>query len=252
MRVETELLETGVPVRAPRPATVAPPRRRRRIDGFDLAVLGAFGAVSMWVLVLDLWQVVAHGRVWTGTDGFYLVDQMQYLAWIRDASHHVLASNLFVLHSTPSDYFQPAVAISGGLSALGVAPWLSLLLWKPVAVGAAFYAIRNYALRSLTGLWPRRAALVLGLFFGSFSVIYGSFGVVGDLLPGFLSWGYTFGLLAVAALLGALVAYDRARGRPRLAWAPALLGALAGSLHPWQGELLIVIVVCSELVAWRA
>jgi len=93
---------------------------------------------------------------------------------------------------------------------------------------------------------------VLGLFFGSFSVIYGSFGVVGDLFPGFLSWGYTFGLLAVAAMLGALVAYDRARGRPRLAWAPALLGALAGSLHPWQGELLIVIVVCSELVAWRA
>jgi hypothetical protein len=251
MRVETELLESVPVLRAPPPVVVAPPRRRRRIDRFDIAVLASFSAVSIWVLVLDLWQVVAHGRVWTGTDGFYLVDQMQYLAWIRDASHHLLASNLFVLHSTPADYFQPAVAISGLLSGLGMPPWLSLLLWKPVAVGAAFYAVRVYARRNLTGLWQRRAALVLGLFFGSFSVIYGSFGVVGDLFPGFLSWGYTFGLLAVAAMLGALLVYDRSRRRDGMAWAPALLGALAGSLHPWQGELLILVVLGAELVGWR-
>ena len=78
--------------------------------------------------------MVVNGRVWTGTDGVYIVDQMQYLAWIRDASHHVLSSNLFVLRATPHDYFQPAVVISGAITALGVAPWLSLLLWKPVAV----------------------------------------------------------------------------------------------------------------------
>jgi hypothetical protein len=252
MRIESELLETGGGVRAPRTTRLVRAPKRRRIDRFDLGVLGVFAAVSVWVLALDLFQVVAHGRVWTGTDGFYLVDQMQYLAWIRAASHHVLASNLFVLQGTPADYFQPAVAISGALSALGVAPWLALLLWKPVAVAAAFYAIRQYARRSLTGVWARRAALVLALFFGSFSVIYGSFGVVGDLFPGFLSWGYTFGLLAVAAMLAALVSYDRNRDSDRLRWAPALLGALSASLHPWQGELLIVILVCAELVNWRS
>src|SRR5437764_11888380 len=115
------------------------PRLPRRLDRFDLFVLLAFAAMSMWVVVLDVHRASAHGLVWTGTDGFYIVDQMQYLAWISDASHHLLVSNLFVLRGTPADYFQPAVVISGALAALGLAPWLALLLWKPVAVLVAFY-----------------------------------------------------------------------------------------------------------------
>lgn len=244
--------ESATAERSDAPAAVPFVQRRRRIDWFDLAVLTAFGGVSVWALALDLWQVLAHARAWSGTDGVYLVDQMQYLAWISDASRHGLASNLFVLRDTPADYFQPAVALSGVISALGVAPWLSLLLWKPVAVGGAFYAARQYARRSLAGRGCRRAALVLGLFFGSFSLVYGSFGVVGDLYPGFLLWGYPFGLLALAAMLLALLAYERGRARGRFTWAPALLGALASSLHPWQGEVLILTVIGAELATWRA
>src|ERR1700761_3560370 len=142
MRVE---VGTSTPLldRASVPAGV----RRRKLDRFELGILIAFGAVSLWVLTLDLLQVIVNGRVWTGTDGVYIVDQMQYLAWIRSASQHLLASNMFVLRSTPADYFQPAVVISGGLSALGLAPWLALLVWKPVAVGATFFATRAYVRR---------------------------------------------------------------------------------------------------------
>lgn len=242
-----------------REATLAPTARGsvgaeasgRHIDRFELVLLATFAGVSAWVLGLDLWQVVVHGRSWTGTDGLYLVDQMQYLAWIRDASHHSFASNLFVLRATPHDYLMPAVAISGGISAFGVAPWLSLLLWKPVAVAGTFWSVRAYGARSLVGLWPRRAALVLGLFFGSFSLIYGSFGVLDDLFPGFQAWGYPFGLMALAAMVAGLLAYSRARAENRLAWTPGLLGALASWLHPWQGELLILILIGSELMLWR-
>ncbi|MDQ6819549.1 MAG: hypothetical protein M3076_04280 [Actinomycetota bacterium] len=249
MRVDLEVAE---PLRSSAKASpVWPaPAPGRRIDGFDLAVLGAFACVSLWILALDLWQVLAHGRVWTGTDGIYLVDQMQYLAWIRDAAHHLFASNLFVLRSTPSDYFQPAVAISGALTAVGVPPWLALLLWKPVAVLCVFFGTRRYVRDTLTGKWPRRAALVLAIFYGAFSVVYGSFGVVGDLQFTFLSWGYTFGLLAVGLLLLALISYDRARARGRRIWLPGLLGAIASLLHPWQGELLIVLILSVELVMW--
>jgi hypothetical protein len=248
MRVELESPEAAVAVPEYPPAPPAAPPRHRGLDYFELSMLAVFGAISLWVLALDLFQVVAHGRVWTGTDGVYLVDQMQYLAWIRDAANHGLASNLFVLHSTSADYFQPAIQISGAISALGVAPWLSLLLWKPVAVIAAFFAVRAYAYRTLDGLWPRRAALVLGLFFGALTISAGAVTVFGDLFLGFLSWGYTFGLIAVAAMAGALLTYDRARTGDRIRWAPGLLGAAASLLHPWQGELLIILIVGGELI----
>ena len=192
-------------------------------------MLFAFAAISMWVLALDVWRVVFDGGVWTGTDGVYIVDQLQYLAWIKDASSHILVSNLFVLRSTPTDYFQPAVVISGGLTALGMAPWLSLLLWKPVAVIGFFFAVRAFASRLLTGVWPRRAALVLALFFGSFTNVYGHFSVLGDLFPGFLSWGYVFGLMALAAMVWALVAHHDSRLNDRRLWLAGLLGCVC---HP--------------------
>ena len=140
MRLEIELVDGGRGGPAPDlpPVRISPPRRRG-LDRFEWSVLLAFSAVSLFVLGADLWQVIVNGRVWTGTDGVYIVDQMQYLAWITDASKHILASNLFVLRDTPGDYFNPAVVVSGGLTALGMAPWLSLLLWKPVAVVFAFY-----------------------------------------------------------------------------------------------------------------
>lgn len=255
MRVELDVagVPRTAPVRPKPPSAKAAEPRGRRLDWFEVAVFAAFVLVSLWVLAVDLFQVVAHGRVWTGTDGVYLVDQAQYLAWIQSASHHLLSSNLFVLRGTPADYFQPAVAISGGLTALGVAPWLSLMLWKPVAVVVAFGGFDAFIRRTVPGVWPRRAALVLALFFGSFTIVEGSFGVVGDLFAGFLSWGYTFGLLAVGLMVLALIAYDRGRGgrSPRYVWVAALLGAAAASLHPWQGELLILILLGTELAAWR-
>jgi hypothetical protein len=215
-------------------------------------MLGLFALLSVWVLGLDLWQVVAHGRVWTGTDGIYIVDQMQYLGWIQSASHHFLVSNMFVLRGTPADYFMPAVTISAGLTALGVPAWLSLLLWKPVAVAAMFFAVRAYAHRNLGGTWERRIVLALGLFFGSATLVYGTWGTLGDLFVPFLSWGYTFGLMALATMIFAILAYDRARGvrTGQIGWLPALLGALASLLHPWQGELLILVVLGAEALAW--
>ena len=199
-------------------------------------------ALSMWVVALNLWLASSHGLVWTGIDGEFPVDQMQYLAWVQDASRHVQVSDLFVLRSTPHDYLQPMVVISGRLTAVGMAPWLALLLWKPVALAAIFFAVRAYCRRALTTRWERLAAIAVGLFAASF-------GTLGDEWIPFLSWGYLFGLVALAAMVGALVAYDRARREHHYLWAAPSLGLLASWLHPWQGELLILVILGSELLA---
>ncbi|HEY8625433.1 MAG TPA: hypothetical protein VIL82_05470 [Solirubrobacteraceae bacterium] len=247
MRVELSM----APMVLPREPDTVKPRFRGRLRRYEIGLLAVFAAMSMWVVAIDLWQVIAHGWVWTGTDGFYIVDQMQYLAWIQSASHHVFSANLFVLRGTPADYFQPAVAISGAITALGVAPWLALLLWKPVAVVAIFFGIRAYIARAVPSGPGRAVALTLGLFFASVSLVYGKLSIVGDLVPGFLSWGYPFGLMATAGLLFALLSYDRARTDRRVAWTPGLLGMLAAGLHPWQGEMLILIVLGAELMRRR-
>jgi hypothetical protein len=247
VRVQSPL---AVPAAGPAPASPVA-RAPRRLDWFEIGVLAIFGAISMWVLALDVWHASADGLVWTGTDGYYIVDQMQYLSWIQAAAHHGLISNLFVLRATPSDYFQPAILISGAITALGVASWLSLLVWKPVAVVGVFLATRAVANRSFDLRSERRAALVLGLLFGSFTVIYGVVGIVGDMMSTWLSWGYPFGLMAVALVLFALVRYDRSRGAGRPDWIPGLLGALASTLHPWQGETMILLVLGAELLRWR-
>ncbi len=213
----------------------------RRLDRFDSCLLGALVVLSLWTLGLDLWQVFVHARVWTGTEAVYQEDGMQSLMWIEGILKHGASPDLYVLGRTPADFFQPLLAISAGVAALGVAPYVALLLWKPVAIVAIFFAVRAYVHRTVHGRWPRRAALALALFFG-----WGA--VIGDSWIVFWSWGYPFALIALACAIGALLAYARDRGAGRVGLLPPLLGALASWLHPWQGETLIVILIGTELV----
>lgn len=235
----------------PAPAGPTAATGRRQLDWFEFSLLGLFGALSMWVVALDVWRAVLNGLVWTGTDGFYIVDQMQYLSWIQSAAHHGLVSNLFVLRSTPADYFQPAIIVSAAITALGAPSWLALLLWKPVAVVGLFLATRAVVYRMFPLRVDRRAALTLGLMFASFSVVYGSLGIVGDTISVWVSWGYPFALMAVALIVFGMVRYDRSRTTGRVDWIPGLLGGLAATLHPWQGETMILLVLGAELMRWR-
>jgi hypothetical protein len=54
--------------------------------------------------------------------------------------------------------------------------------------------------------------------------------------------------MALAVMVWALVVYEDARGSGRRVWLPGALGAVASLLHPWNGELLIALVVAAELV----
>jgi len=220
-------------------------RWARRVDRIELALLVAFCALGSWVAVVDAVHAACGHLLWTGTAGVYLQDEMQYLAWIRDASRHVLVSDMFMVHGTAHDYLQPLVAISGGLVVLGMAPSLALELWQPLAVIAALAAVWWLIHRLVEGVGRRRAALALALFGGAVATHP-------DLWLPFWCWGYPFGLFALAGAIWALAicARERPSGRARLA--AAALGGLAAWLHPWQGETLILILLGGLWLSRRA
>jgi hypothetical protein len=214
--------------------------RLRASNWFDLGLLVIFFLVSLWVLYLNLHEAHALHLVWAGTFNTNPTDQLQYLAWIRDASHHLLVSDMFVTGPTSHDYLNPLIAAAGGLAALGVAPHYALLLFQPIAVILLFLAVRGYTRRALGSAWKYRAALMLALFSG----IPGH--VVVDVWIPFLAWGYVPATVGLAAMTGALVCYDYAARQRCPIWVPALLGMLAAWLHPWQGEELALIILLTE------
>jgi hypothetical protein len=241
--------------RAGRPPTLA----WAALGRGELAVLAVLAALSVWILSQDLLLAAQHGRVWTGTDGLLAQDQMQHLAWVRDVAGHGLASNLFVAEPRPHDYIQPVVAISAALTALGVAPWLAVLLWKPVAVGACFAAVRALVSATVRGSRARVAVLALGLLYAGWGTVaarvldlhgFAWWAISNEIWLPFWSWGYPFALIAFAAMVAALLSYARDREAGRIGWAAPALGALAAWLHPWQGQTLILMLVGAEAVLW--
>jgi hypothetical protein len=262
-----------------------------RASRAELALLVALAAWGLFpVVLLVVHAVNTHAR-FTGADGLIGwdgvlgADQLQYLAWARDAGAHGLASDLFTLAPSGHVLLEPIFTITGALWRLGVSLPLAYLLWKPVAVLVLFAATLAWA-RRLCGerLRARAAVVALSLFLytplaelvswtklgsGTFRFQMSLLG--SELLSAAGLWGYIPGLLAMAMVPVALLAVERALGPPlggpggRLAasvgpprgpLALASLAALLASwLHPWQGATLLVIfaglAVWQRLRGWR-
>ena len=233
---------------APAPAGARPfaalRRRRLQLDRFEALLLGILGAISLWTVGVALWQAAAHGLVWTGADTVFPADAMQSMSWIQGILHHGASPDLYVLAHTSADFFQPLVGLSAALAALGVAPYLVLLLWKPVAVAAIFFAVRAYVHATVTGRWPRVAALALGLFFA-----WGS--VIGDSWIPWWSWGYPFALISLSPARWALCSRTRARVRAtasaRCRWRSER--SPAGFIRGRARRCILILLAC-ELVMW--
>src|SRR4051794_23793671 len=197
------------------------------------------------------------GRPLSGADGLLASDQLQYFAWIREASHHLLIGNRFDLAPGDRAFLHPGFAISGGLHALGLSVPLSYLAWKPVAVGVTFYGCLRYVHRLLPTPGARHTALLLALFAvmpAAWLVAWSGWGgnpreytfdfISGEMWSGQYLWGYLMTAIAVFLMPLALLAHERGR----TGWAAA--GALIVCwLQPWQGATLAVIVL--GVAAWR-
>jgi hypothetical protein len=231
----------------------APRRLVASLDRIEWATLLVLTGSAFIVLA----ALLTKGRPLSGADGLLAADQLQYFAWIRDASHHLLIGNRFDLAPGDRAFLHPGFAISGGLHALGVSVPLSYLLWKPVAIGVTFCGSLLYVRRLIPTPGARHAALILALFAvmpASWLVAWSDWGgnarqytfdfISGEMWSGQYLWGYL--MTAIAVFLMPLVLLAHERGRTGWAAAGALLVCW---LQPWQGATLALIIL--GVAGWR-
>src|SRR6202042_3178857 len=114
--------------------------RTPRVTRGELVLLVGLVCWGLFPVVLLLIHAAnTHTRL-TGADGLIGADgelggdQLQYLAWIRDASAHGLAGDLFRLTEIRRVYLQPLFTISGGLYRLGGPLPIAYMIFKPFAI----------------------------------------------------------------------------------------------------------------------
>jgi hypothetical protein len=232
------------------------------------------------LIVLVLWSVAPlaallarnalRGGAFPGSDGLFVGDHLQYLAWIRDSGEQVLASTKYELVPSDPVFLHPMFLVSGIVWKLGASLQVSYLLWKPVAVAVLFVGFAAYVRRLVSpDGWARPAALALALFFYAPAVAFlARTDLAGtraheietlahELFPAGFLWGTLPTAIAVGLmplyLLGIERLLEPARRKPgRTARWYGLWTAAAGLavswLHPWQGGTLLLILV--GLVVW--
>ena len=236
---------------------------RLGLDLVELGCLVAFAGVSLALLV----PLLTRGRPLSGSDGLFPADQLQYFAWIRDASENVLVGNRFDLAPGGRPFLHPGfllTAVVHKITGIGI-PWVYIALWKPLAVGLLFAGALAYVRRLLPAGGPRHSGLILALFavmptvalvawtgWGGNARQYTFDFISGEMWTGQYLWGYLFTAIAVGLMPLVLLAAERwreGRGGTRTLVLATLGAFVVMYLQPWQGATLCAVVVGVE--AWR-
>lgn len=239
-------------------ARPAMPATSRSWEGpATILLLAALVAWAAAPVVYELARAVAHHETFTGADGLFAGDQLQYLSWIRSSGEHWLAADDFTLAGSGNVFLHPMFFISGLLSRAGVGVTVSYLVWLPVATVVLFVGFRRYVQQTVTSAGARLAALALSLFFvtpadplvGWTSQSTGLEVFGGEMSPASVLWGYlpvviAIGLMPLFALHVAKALSGNADRGSRWHWGwAAATGLLVSWLHPWQGETLLAVTL---------
>ena len=227
-------------------------QRSRGLAGYELAALAALFALLARGARRTAGAGLDPRRGGHRRDGYLVVDQLQYLNWLRQAGHHVAVGQPLRPRAGPALVRASGGAhLAGCCNRLGLGLVASYMVWK-LAGGRARCSparcstcaasstrtgdrppgARARPLRVLAG----RGARGLGRTRQPRHEAPTSTSSAGEIWTGTYLWGYMFTAIAVALLPLGLLAYERAPGRRAAAsWAAAcravrrLAPAVAGS-----------------------
>ena len=230
---------------------------RRRLAAGELVVLAVFWALGLLTLGLIAWSAAIDGRIWSGAIG-PSVDSMQYLSWIRESAFHGLIGNRFQLGPVDRVFLHPAMLVSGGLHRLGVSVPIAYALWVPVGLFALSAGAVAYIRRLVEGNFARAVALSLALLSTAPALLNvarsispegrGARFIVFDAWPLNWLWGYPLTAISVGLLCLVLLGHERARVSGRAPLWLAFAGLLCAWFQPWQGAILVAVLVACELL----
>lgn len=212
-------------------------------------------------------QAMVHHRVVLGVDSFSPEDDLQYLAWVRDA-HNGLIRNLYGGVAGQPLFVHPIWSPSGWIQAAsGISDVAIMAFWTLIAALVLFAGTAWLVARHISAARPRAriVAVVLALFGGlTPAILLISLMVPGnapahvllaanDLVPAAALWGYAPMAIAVGLMPFVVEGISRSldgRAGRREQIGVAALALLVAWLHPWQGETLFA--VAGGLLGWRA
>lgn len=212
--------------------------RRSVVPAALVGILALWSVVPLVALAL---RASARGEWFSGADAPTMIDQLQYFAWIRDASDHFLAANLFRIGPSGRVFVDPMFLVSAGFHRLGLSVALAYLVWLPVAAAVFALGPYAYARARLGDPWAAAAAALIGLFFvGPHFLAAHWSGVIpaagdatlrqaaatlfpGVMLLGGLPFAIALGLVPVTLLLA----------ERRRAPAAAAIALIVTWIHPW-------------------
>ena len=238
-----------------------------RRDRFEWLLLAALAALGFSVLAgLVLRTLIKGGHV-TGSDGYLVVDALQYLNWLRQSGDHLAAANLYDFAPLRYTFVHPGLIAAGLLHRLGFGLVTSYALVKPFAVASMFFGAAALVHRHLSGTADRRAALATALFYCAPASAIAGWVLApsseakfhldfagGEVWAGSYLWGYSFTAMAVGLVPLGVIAWERSRrgGSARLRVAAAACALIAAWFQPWQGATLVGVVCLAELIRWRS
>src|SRR5258708_11985584 len=233
-------------------------RAVRRWELWLLLALAAWARLTVGTLL-----GCARGRTFEGGSAMYgSADHLQYMAWIRDASARVLASNLFQATADRHVFLQPMFTFSGILVRSGVPIQIAFLLWEPIAVVVLLIGVLAYARRLMISPFDQVMFAALGLFYfsplaaavhwsgvGSPEDAFGFVTIAIETFNAGALWGYAPSAITIGLVPLVFIGSERAPAAKRDTRARAIALLLSSPapfipswLHPWPGATIVLVL----------